>query len=221
MVVPLITGALSAIGSFLSSAGPVIARFATSLAQKLPAILDVFTKVAEVAGAVAQLCGVLKPGDDVEKLGAKACQAEKNQDEFEESEAYINYLRNEVELDQVAFAKRGDAERMAHMASGVAIASKGIEDKSGVEISPDFWAQTGKISLSAAEIGKMIDACGKSGSVSGVVDYFGGNSDLSERLQAGEIIKGAIAEVHPDWPTSKIDDRIQDMCAKIRNNNWK
>ncbi len=220
MAIPLITAAIGAIGTFLSAAGPAICRFGTALMAKLPVVLDTINKVVQIVTSVAQLFGVLSPDEDLEELGAKACQADKNSEDFKTNEAYINYLRNEVTLDHEAYAKRGDMECMAHMAAGVSVVSQGVQEKTGVEITPDFWVEATRLSLSAAEVGKAISAFGKSGDLGVFVDYLKGDLGLEQKLQAGEIIKDVVSELNPTWSQAEVEGAVQNMCAKARNNEW-
>ena len=136
-----IVGALSTAGTFIvsvaSKIGPVAVKFAEnflSVVAKMPKIdLETFKIVIEVAGkiigAVCNLLGI-NTEENPEILGAKAQQAEKSLDEFDnDTAAYIKYLKEEIKLDKEKFDKMTAEEKIGCKAIGLALETKAVEEK--------------------------------------------------------------------------------------------
>ena len=127
----------SAIGSVVSSAINVVSSVAGSIGGALASSASSFLKVAspylsvvlDVISVVSQLLGILNPEDDIEEMGAKAMEADKKPEDFDSNAEYIDYLRNDIELDKEKFENATDSERVARQAVGASIVIKGIEEK--------------------------------------------------------------------------------------------
>lgn len=228
-------GLLSAIGSFISGVGSVIsgaissigsaisgfAKSAFNLLAKLPIpglnIVKIISMAGQIIHAVIDVLGI-KSEEDPEILGAKSGQLnEKNLDDFDNDvEAYIKYLKEEVELDKERFDNMEPEERMACKAIGMALETKAIEEKiGGIEISPECLAaltkiQAAGINIDAKELVEIVQVLKERNvtNLNDVVEFLDGKGD-SDRVKTGEAFAAALG----DDSTTKILD-LQDAVRK-------
>ena len=222
-----ISSAISAVGSFISSAastiGTAVSGFAKSafgIIAKLPIpgleLINVISIAAKIIHAVVEFLGI-KSEEDPEVLGAKAEQSEKSLEDFDNDvEAYIKYLKEEVELDKERFEKMTPEERMGCKAIGMALETKAVEEKiGGIEISPECLAtltkiQSAGINIDAKELVGIVQALKEQGitSMNDVVEFLDGKGS-SDRLKTGEAMTTALG----DGAATKIMD-LQDAVRK-------
>jgi len=137
-----ISGACSVVSSAISSIGDALGRGALSLLGLNPTIIEAVIAVVQI---VAQLLGVTKEDESPEELGDKAVRSDKKPENFNTTEEYITYLREDVDFDQEEFDKLSDEEKLARSAIGTAISMKGISEKKDFAISLDTWATMAKL----------------------------------------------------------------------------
>lgn len=222
-----ISSAISAVGSFISSAastiGTAVSGFAKSafgIIAKLPIpgleLINVISIAAKIIHAVVEFLGI-KSEEDPEVLGAKAEQSEKSLEDFDNDvEAYIKYLKEEVELDKERFEKMTQEERMGCKAIGMALETKAVEEKiGGIEISPECLAtltkiQSAGINIDAKELVGIVQALKEQGitNMNDVVEFLDGKGS-SDRLKTGEAMTTALG----DGAATKIMD-LQDAVRK-------
>lgn len=222
-----ISSAISAVGSFISSAastiGTAVSGFAKSafgIIAKLPIpgleLINVISIAAKIIHAVVEFLGI-KAEEDPEVLGAKAEQSEKSLEDFDNDvEAYIKYLKEEVELDKERFEKMTPEERMGCKAIGMALETKAVEEKiGGIEISPECLAtltkiQSAGINIDAKELVGIVQALKEQGitNMNDVVEFLDGKGS-SDRLKTGEAMTTALG----DGAATKIMD-LQDAVRK-------
>ena len=224
----------SAIGSFMSSVGSFIsgavssigsaiggfAKSAFSVIAKLPIpgldIINIISITAKIIHAVVEFLGI-KSEDDPEVLGAKAEQSDKRLEDFDNDvEAYIQYLKEEVEFDKERFDKMTPEERMGCKAIGMALETKAVEEKiGGIEISPECLAtltkiQSSGINIDAKELVGIVQILKEQGitNMNDVVEFLDGKGS-SDRIKTGEALSIALG----DGATTKILD-LQDAVRK-------
>lgn len=222
-----ISSAISAVGSFISSAattiGTAISGFAKSafgIMAKLPIpgleIDNIISIAAKIIHAVVDFLGI-KSEEDPEILGAKAEQSDKSLEDFDNDvEAYIKYLKEEVELDKEKFDKMTLEEKMGCKAIGMALETKAIEGKiGGIDISPECLAtltkiQSAGINIDAKELVGIVQVLKESGvtNLNDVVEFLDGKGS-SDRIKTGEALAAALG----DGVTAKILD-LQDAVRK-------
>ena len=223
----LVLGALSAVGSFLASvvtvAKPIVAA-ATALVAKLPEVLVtakmVVDTIASVVSTVAEFLGIAPKGENPEELGAKAMQeGTRKQLEGESSQEYLDYLRRDVTLDEAKFKAMSTEEKIACSSLGTAMVSKSIEEKVGIDLSPDFLLTIPKAKLSASQVAKLINAFASNGFSS--MDDFTGyiKNDLSEDRvpKIGNIVRNSLKELNPSLSDAEIQHEIIDMKSSYNN----
>lgn len=222
-----ISGAISAVGSFISNAastiGTAISGFAKSAFSVIAKLtipgLDVINTIsiaAKIIHAVVDFLGI-KSEEDPEILGAKAEQSDKSLEDFDNDvEAYIKYLKEEVELDKEKFDKLTPEEKMGCKAIGMALETKAVEEKiGGIEISPECIATLTKIesagiNIDSKELVGIVQALKESGitNLNDVVEFLDGKGS-SDRIKTGEALANALGE----GATNKIID-LQDAVRK-------
>lgn len=222
-----ISGIISTVGSFISSAastiGSVISEFAKSafgFIAKIPIfgleLANIISIAAKIIHEVVNFLGI-KSEEDPEVLGAKAEQSDKSLEDFDNDvETYIQYLKEEVELDKERFDKMTPEEKMGCKAIGMALETKAVEEKiGGIEISPECLAtlikiQSAGINIDAKELVGIIQILKEQGitNMNDVVELLEGKGN-SDRIKTGEALSIALGA----GATIKILD-LQDAVRK-------
>lgn len=176
------------------------------LAEKYPSIAEfaqMIDKAADIMGDVLYALGI--NADPADVLGAKIAQSDKGIDDFDSIEAYITYLKNEIELDKEKFEALSPEERIAYSITGMAVEAGAIGEKLGVEIPADVVelvakiADIGKVAMEAKEIVSIISMLKDEGieNLSDVCDCIKGNGD-SDRLKTGETLLKVLDDLKPN-----------------------
>ncbi|WP_104753266.1 hypothetical protein [Helicobacter salomonis] len=135
----VVSAACSAIGSLASSIGAGLASLGATLASLGSGLLP----IVGIIFAVAQVLGIFSKEDkveDVEDLGYQMTKCDKKPEDFESIQAYIAHVRANVEKPSLEVKEKwSDAEKLKYTALGAAGTLKFIEEKKGVELSPENW----------------------------------------------------------------------------------
>jgi len=142
----------SFVGSCISGAASIVSSAVSSLGS-LSGVVGSFLKVASpylstimsVVQVVSQLLGIVQPNETPEKLGDKALNADKKLEDFDTTQEYMEYLREEVDFDKEAFDKLSDEEKLARSAIGTVISMKAINEHKGFEVTLDTWTSMAKL----------------------------------------------------------------------------
>lgn len=192
-----------------------------TLSEKYPSLeqwAEIIKKSAEILTDVLFVLGI--NCDQADELGWKAEKAEKNMSDFESVEAYINFLHDEVEIDKEKFASLSDEAKMAYCTIGLAIEADAVNEKIGVNISPEFVTllskikSLGKIVVETAEIVTLLNSLKEKNidDSNDVYEYFAGAGE-SDRIRTGSILKEIFTELFND----KANDIIEDIKMQERN----
>jgi hypothetical protein len=208
----LISSAVSVVASAIGSIGGALASMATNVLKVAAPWLSTVIQIIQVVG---QLVGVLNPKDDPEELGAKAMEADKKPEDFDSNAEYIDYLRNDIELDREKFENATDVEKTARQAVGASIVIKGIEEKKGFEIPVTTWVAMAKLGLGdkAEEIDKILDTF-KDGKLEDFVDYTEGKLEVKKELEVGDSLVEMYQELEPSMSIEEIEDKVMNMDLK-------
>lgn len=206
----LIGAAFSAVGSFISGAvsaiGSGIASFATTAFNIIKGLnvenlSGIINAIGQVITAIAQILGIVTE-DTPEELGAKAMQSDKSLEDFDnDAEAYIKYLKEEIELDREKFDNMSETEKLGCSMIGISLETKAIEEKvGGIEISPECLGLIGKLSEKGIDIDPkdllgIILSLKDAGitNLNDVVDLLEGKGD-SDRIKTEEALAEALGE---------------------------
>ncbi len=191
--VSFVSGAISSIGASIGG----FAKTVLGIMEKLP--FPGLQIAAKFIHSVVNVLGI-RSEDDPEVLGAKAVQSDKSIDDFDNNtEDYINYLRNEVELDKERFGKMTTEERRGCKAIGMTIETKAIEENiGGISISPECLATIAKIQNSGIKLDpdrlvNVVTSLKESGvtNLNDVVECLEGKGN-SDRLKTSEALSNAL-----------------------------
>ena len=205
-----ITGAIGAavnfVGGLVAKVGPAVSGFAKTIIQiaskiDLPKIVQIISDTAKIIHAVVDLLGI-KSEDDPEVLGAKAEQSDKKMEDFDNDvEAYIKYLKEEVQLDMKKFEQMNEDEKLGCKAVGLSLETKAVEQKiGGVHITPEFVGVISKIqeagiAINGKDLLHIIQVLKNEGitNLNDVVDYLKGKGN-SDRIKTGEVLHTALGQ---------------------------
>ena len=189
------------------------------LAEKYPSIAEfaqMIDKAADIMGDILFALGI--NADPVDELGAKIAQADKGVDDFESIEAYITYLKNEIELDKEKFEALSEEERVSYTITGMAVEAGAIGEKLGIEIPADVVeivakvAEIGKVVVDAKELISLIGNLKDEGIVNlnDVCDCIRGTGD-SDRLKTGEVLVKVLDALKPNEGKDVLNEIIDEV----------
>jgi len=217
IIAGVVAAATTAITTIAATVGPALATVATSakaliLGSGTLGISDIIF-IINIIKDIAKALGITDDQVDNEMLGAKACEAELQPENFDSTEKYIEYLRNEVQLDKEKYANRSEGETLAHKALGAGLLLKGIKEKSNIELSPVFLEVAAKNKLESGEVLGIVNACKEIGvSSTTMIDGYMKNSlSLEDKIKTGNIIMAGLKEANPNFNSEEVEDRLTDI----------
>lgn len=135
---------------------------------------------------------IAPPNEKVDELGAKAMQEDTHPKLEEEStQEYLDYLRNDVKLDEEKFAKMTEDEKLACEALGTSMLTKSVEEKTGIELPPEFLLTIAKSRLRYEQVEKFIHSFSDSGinSMGEFTKYISNDMSKEEAGKVGNVVK--------------------------------
>ena len=175
------------------------------LSEKYPSISEfavMINKAADFLGDVLFALGINTDHADV--LGAKVSQSEKKVDDFDSIEDYIEFLKNEVVLDEDKFEHLSSEEKTIYSIIGIAVEVGAIAEKLGVEITAEAVEmisniiEKGNLFVKAKDIISIINKLKELGvtNMQDVYECIKGIGD-SDRLKTSDGLINALNEVYP------------------------
>lgn len=217
-------GFLSGLGSAICSGlstvatklGGVLAGAIQSFSKiiaKLPEIdiIKIIDIVSVIVKGIAEILGLITEEDTTEELGAKAQEAEMKPDDFDSIEEYIEYLKNEIKLDNEKFNNMSNEERLTCSAIGSTILAKGISEKKGIEVSIEFLVDMAKLNMKSKEVEKYIDNFKSNDLDLNLGDYLKGDLSASENIKIRPVVINTIKELNPDLSDQEVKEKLGDM----------
>lgn len=214
----------SAIGGALSSAATAISEFVDKIGvvghvmfPKLDLVALVCNVVGAIVSAIAEALGIKQPEEDApDELGMKAEIAEKKPEDFDSTEEYINYLHNEVKLDEEKKLSVSPEEKAAYSAIGTSLYLDATAEKLGIEkgsITPDFLLDCAKVKMDSDEIIATIKSLKENGlNPQSMSDYMHNNLDtVKERKEVSAALSDAFRETKPEISNMETADRLNKM----------
>lgn len=129
MIISLIASIGGAIASAVSTLGPAVSSFCTTVLPRIVPMLDQVGHVLKtVANVVLGVLGIFRPGEDVEDMGDRAMQAAEQgirPEKFDSFDEYMAEIRN-FQLDPEKSASRSSDEKLM---AGLAVGATGMEKK--------------------------------------------------------------------------------------------
>lgn len=216
-VVSTAVGVVSSIAATVGSAVASVARSLISIAPRMEE-LDLISKIIT---AIGRILGILPPEENVDDIGAKTMQEGTRPRMPEETaEEYLDYLRNEVELDKEKLAKMSEAEKMACLATGSAIVMEAAAEKSDVVLTPTYVVNASRAGLEAAAVLAIAHKF-KENNID--IDKFGAffNNELSGKdvSVVYQSLKDGVGNIHPEMSDKEIRAEINKMEQGILEHN--
>lgn len=172
------------------------------LSGKYPSLevwADAINTAADFLGDVLYAIGIA--ADPADELGLKAEKADKSMSDFESVKDYIEYLHNEIKLDEDELKNLSPIERTAYQAAGMAVEAGALGEKFNTDISADFVLLLSKIKnisdivVGVADLISILSSLKDSGieRMDDVCDYIEAKGD-SDRIRTGEAMRNAFKE---------------------------
>ena len=153
----------SAVSSVCSSIGGAIMGGIGSLAPVISPWLSIAVAVISV---LAEIFTEKPKEEKPEELGMKAEQADKKPEDFDSINDYIEYLRQEIKVDDAKLENLSEEERMKYHAVGLGLYVKKIEEKQGMKLDPAFLKVVPEminLGYTAQDIGNLMQSMKKNG----------------------------------------------------------
>lgn len=105
--------------------------------------------VVDVISAVAEAMAEKPENETAEEVGYKAKVAYEDKgvkpENFDSTNEYIEYLRNNIKVDEEQLHELNDEERAVYAAVGAGLYVKQVEEKYGMELPAEFWHRTASL----------------------------------------------------------------------------
>ncbi|WP_217542983.1 hypothetical protein [Vibrio metschnikovii] len=208
VIINSIPAMITAISKMATTVGPMIAKYAPIVLETLEKNLP---RVIQTIEALSLAANVLRPNEQVEELGAKAMAADKTPEDFARINDYIDYLRNEVEVDSQALSQDPLDSTIRH-AIGAAIALKGVGEIVGTEISLPFLKTISQLGLEPQLILTIVQAYAQSGlSADEVEQYLNDQLSIAQSQQHSEVLVTAYQVADPQLDRQQAEDAVMNL----------
>ena len=208
-----VSGAIDVVSSAVSSVGSALASSASDFIKIASPMLNSVVSIVEIVGV---FLNILNPNDNIEELGAKAMEADKKPEDFDSNAQYIDYLRDEIKLDIEKFEEATDIDKLARVAIGTTIVTKGIEEQKGFDIPLTTWTTIAKLNIDKPnEIDAIIDTF-KNGRLDDFTKYSEGKLDTSKELEIGDSLVDMYSKLEPNLSKDEIEDKVMNMDMGYR-----
>lgn len=210
-----ISGAVSTVGSVCSGIGGTIMSGVKSLGTGLLNCMKIdehpglFTMVQQLAGMLG-----LPAEDRPEELGMKVEQSRENPDDFESIEAYIDHLQKDIQADNEKWDKLSDADKLAYGVVGTALYVKGMEQKSGMDMSAGFLKSASEAvshgKLSEEGVKNTLESMKERGvkNAGSFSDYMEGKAGPEEHMIVYDSLKEALHKEFPDLSNAELNAKV-------------
>lgn len=210
MIVPptLIPSIITTITKIASSIGPMIAKYAPMVIEVVGKNLP---KVVNTVEAISLVADVLKPNERADELGAKAMAAEKTPEDFEQINDYIDYLRNDVIIDEENLSTDA-VDVITRQAVGVAIAVKGIGQALEADVSIPFLNAISELDIDPTVVIALVKSYESSGLNSDDVQKYLGNSlSIEDTHRHSNVFVNAYQTANPTMSVEEAEDAVMDL----------
>lgn len=166
----VILGGLSAIGGMLTTAfsamGGAVLSTGGILLDAINRGLPMVEKIFDIALAVGKGVGLFSPEQsecDMYELGMRAERAVDegvHSEQFDSNQAYIDHLREEIELgkeDLDKLDKLSGEDKLKYACIGSAVTIAGIKEKFEIDIPETFWLASTDVGIGPEQIKPMLD----------------------------------------------------------------
>lgn len=113
---------------------------------------ELIKEVTSLISSVAELLGLKDENDSSEELGLKSEIANKGLEDFDSREEYINYLKDDVELDEYDREKlNNESLKEKYSAKGLDIEMGAINEKMGVKLGLEDYVMMAKAGINKVQ----------------------------------------------------------------------
>ncbi|MCR9675995.1 hypothetical protein NB557_22500 [Vibrio alginolyticus] len=210
MIVPptLIPSIITTISKIASSIGPMIAKYAPMVVEVVGKNLP---KVVNTVEAISLVADVLKPNERADELGAKAMAAEKTPEDFEQINDYIDYLRNDVIIDEENLSTDA-VDVITRQAVGVAIVVKGMGQALEADVSIPFLNAISELDIDPTVVIALVKSYESSGLNSDDVQKYLGNSlSIEDTHRHSNVFVNAYQTANPTMSVEEAEDAVMDL----------
>ncbi len=167
---------------------------------------EILPKVVPIVNNIARVTNVLSPDDKLDDLAAKAMSAEKGLTDFDGFGDYMDYLRNEVPEQKLL---TDPEHNLARQAVGVALLTKGIGEKLGVDISPEFLSTVAERGLDGKFVYALLQEYKQQGlSNDDLIAYIGSKLDLNKMVRHSTALVNVYQKLEPDLSQDEIENKV-------------
>lgn len=213
-----ISGVCSAISSAVSSLGSSLSEFATKIVELAGPLLE---NVGKIASLVAKFLGVTEELENPLELGLRAEMSDKKPEDFDSYKDYINYIKNEVKIDEEKLKNASDIDKAKYSAIGSGILIKGIEDKKDMDIGADVFVALAKIGMETLDklggargIDAILDTF-KDGKLSEFAKYVSGDlNSVKDKIMVSDKLTETFKNLNPEMDIKDIQKEVMDMGNK-------
>lgn len=113
---------------------------------------ELIKEVTSLISSVAELLGLKDEDDSSEEIGMKSEKADRKPEDFDSREEYINYLRDDVELDKYDREKLSNENlKEKYSAKGLDIEMGAINEKIGVKLGLEDYVMMAKAGINKVQ----------------------------------------------------------------------
>jgi len=178
------------------------------LGEKLPMIMDTVDSVTDVLDIID------RNKVNSEEIGKRSIEAEKKPDDFDDIQAYINYLQEDVSVEE---KDNTESEKFAYKAIGGALLISGLEEKLKTNTTPDFWMEVTRNKLKSGEIIAVLEKYSEEKIPLDFVEYCKGELPYKEEKDRGDMLTEVFSSLNPKKSIDEIEDRIMNIENTTQN----
>ena len=217
-LIPVIDSVCKAISIAATFIGDKVVPIAIKLVEKALPILDT---VGKIASTLAQFLKATVNEENPMELGCKSLESDKKPDDFISYKDYIEYIKNEVKIDEDRLKNATDIDKIKYTAIGSGILIKSIEEKKGMDIGVDVFVALAKIGMETLD--KMGGARGvdaildtfKDGKLGEFAKYVSGNlNSVKDKIIVSDRLTETFKSLNPDMDIKDIQKEVMDMGNK-------
>ncbi len=207
-----VSGAVSVVSSAIKAVGSVVVESAKKF---LEMDIEKLEKIVTILETIAKALGIIKPEEDAEELGDKAMKADKKPEDFDSTNEYIEYLRNEIRSSREEMESLPAEERLARRAVGSALLSKAISEKKSLDIPVEFWKESVTLGLSAKEIDQFLTKFKEAGvAPSDFLKYLKRELASKEESVMDSALIKAYKTLEPGMDEKEIEEKVVRLQGK-------
>ena len=166
---------------------------------------------------IPELLGANKGEDSPEELGMKAEIADKKPEDFDSISEYIDYLNEQVSLEEGASENLSPEEKAKYGSMGAALNIKAIEEKYNVGMSQEFLSDVSKMKMTSEEVSQYIKEFSENGidNMQDMSDYLKDKNTSADRNKVADSMIKAMSELYPECSSEELEQKLVDMGAQL------